>query len=423
MKKVKFRAITGTRDFYPNDWAFLQYLFEKMRKVSERFGYQEYEGPILEPLALYEAKSGEELVKKQTFILTDRGGKKLALRPELTPTLARMVAQKQKELIKPIRWFSIGRRWRYEKPQKGRAREFFQWDVDLVGPETPEADAEVIALACEFFKSLNLTPKEVKIKVNSRRLMDFKLSLIEIPKNKMREVFSAIDKRGKIEKQQWRKTLKKIGLDSLQIKDLEGILSDYDFSEESEELVRIFSTLKDLGVADYVEFDPNIVRGLDYYTGVVFEAQDTKGKFRAVLGGGRYDNLVEVVGGERLSGVGFACGDMVIKEVLLEYKKMPKIAPKTAQVLVTVFDESFFRISLNTARRLREAGINSELYLEPVKLDKQLKYADRKGIPFVIIIGPDEIKKNEMVVKNMQTGKQKNIQVTDLNGLKTDINR
>ena len=318
MTKLKFQPVKGTRDFYPEQMAFRNWLFGKMREVSKRFGYQEYEGPILEPLELYAAKSGEELVKKQTFVLTDRGGRKLALRPEMTPTLARMVAQKQAELPKPIRWFSIGPRFRYEQPQKGRLREFYQWDIDILGSQAPEADAEIIAIAAEFFKSLGLSPKEVKIKVNDRKLIEQKLSFIEIPKTKIQEVFRAIDKKEKMTDGEWKDWLPEIGLNKLQIKDLEGILKDKDFSRESEELTRIFSTLSDLGVSEYVEFDPNIVRGLDYYTGVVFEAQDKEGKFRAILGGGRYDNLVEIVGGPKLGGVGFAAGDAVVEEVLKE---------------------------------------------------------------------------------------------------------
>ena len=409
MTKLKFQPVKGTRDFYPEQMAFRNWLFGKMREVSKRFGYQEYEGPILEPLELYAAKSGEELVKKQTFVLTDRGGRKLALRPEMTPTLARMVAQKQAELPKPIRWFSIGPRFRYEQPQKGRLREFYQWDIDILGSQAPEADAEIIAIAAEFFKSVGLSPKEVKIKVNDRKLIEQKLSFIEIPKTKIQEVFRAIDKKEKMTDGEWKDWLPEIGLNKLQIKDLEGILKDKDFSRESEELTRIFSTLSDLGVSEYVEFDPNIVRGLDYYTGVVFEAQDKEGKFRAILGGGRYDNLVEIVGGPKLGGVGFAAGDAVVEEVLKEYKKIPLLSPTPTKVLVTLFDEAFFRDSLLIAEKLRDGGIATESYLEVVKLDKQLKYANQKGIPYVVILGPDEIKKNEVTLKNMETGDQEKI--------------
>ncbi len=417
MAKLKFQPVKGTRDFYPEEMAFRNFLFGKMREASKKFGYQEYEGPILEPLELYAAKSGEDLVKKQTFVLTDRGGRKLALRPEMTPTLARMVGQREAELPKPIRWFSIGPRFRYEQPQKGRLREFYQWDIDILGSESPEADAEIIAIAAEFLKSIGLTPKEVKIKVNDRSLMEQKLSLIEIPKTKIQEVFKAVDKKEKIAEEEWDKWLKEIGLTSLQVKDLKGILKDRDFSRESENLTRIFSTLSDLGVSDFVEFDPNVVRGLDYYTGIVFEARDAKGKFRAILGGGRYDNLVEVVGGPKIAGTGFAAGDVVIEEVLKEYKqslllrnkKTPKISPGNTRVLVTVFDESTFRDSLKVTSLLRSNRVNTEIYINPEKLDKQLKYASQKEIPFVVIIGPEEEKSGTVTIKNMEKGSQETI--------------
>jgi len=406
MAKLKFTKVKGTRDFYPEEMAFRNWLFGKMREVSKRFGYEEYEGPILEPLELYAAKSGEELVKKQTFSLKDRGGRTLALRPEMTPTLARMVAQKQEELPKPIRWFSIGPRFRYEKPQKGRLREFYQWDVDLIGDKTPEADAEVIAVACEFFKTLDLSPEQIRIKVNDRRLMEQKLDLIGIRKKKILEVFSAIDKKDKMEISEWEKWLSEIGLTDLQVKDLKGILKDKDFARESENLTRIFSTLNDMGVANYVEFDPRIVRGLDYYTGTVFEARDKDGEFRAILGGGRYDSLVEIVGGQPLPAVGFAAGDVVIEEVLRKYKKIPK-EPSQAKYLVTTFNPSLSRTSISLATQVRNLGGMVELYTNPTtKLDKQLKYANQKGIPNVFIVGPKEDAKGTVTLRDMETGKE-----------------
>jgi histidyl-tRNA synthetase len=414
MNNTKFQLVKGFRDFYPPEMASRTWLFGKMRQVSRRFGYEEYEGPTLEPLALYAAKSGEELVKKQTFTLTDRSGEKLALRPELTPTLARMVAQKESELVKPLRWFSIGPRWRYEKPQKGRTREFYQWDVDLLGINSAEADAEIIALAAEFFKALNLTPKQVVIKVNDRRLMEQKLALIEIPSAKTALVIQAIDKKNKMAETDWQEYLQEIDLKPLQIKDLMGILKDRAFANESEELTALFSTLKDLGVADYVEFDPTVVRGLDYYTGTVLEAVDRGGEFRTILGGGRYDNLVETVGGQPLGGVGFACGDKVIEEVLLKYNQWPSLKSIPTQVLVTLFDESFYRQSLALVSELRKKGFCAELYLTPEKLDKQLKYADKKGIPWAVIIGPDEAEKGLVTLKNLVKKTQKTIPQTAL---------
>lgn len=413
-KKIKPQTLKGFRDFYPEEMVFRNWLFEKAREVSQRFGYQEYEGPALEKLSLYEAKSGEELVKEQTFILTDRRGRKLALRPELTPTLARMVAQKREELVFPIRWFSIGPRWRYEKPQKGRYREFWQWDVDLIGADTPEADAEIIAVACEFFKEVGLTDKEVLIKVNNRRLMEQKLDLIEVKKGQRPQVFRAIDKKDKMDPKKWEEYLQEIGLTPLQIKDLKGILKDKDFAGESEELTTIFSTLADLGFSSYVEFDPTVVRGLDYYTGTVFEAQDRKGEFRAILGGGRYDNLVEVVGGPKLPGVGFAAGDAILEKILKKYQKIPSFVSVPTKVLITIFDERFYRESLKIAKVLRDKGVSTEVYLTLIKLDKQLKYADRKGIPYAVIIGPDEAKNKTVTIKDLKTGKQKTVPQKEL---------
>lgn len=410
MTKLKFQPVKGTRDFYPEQMAFRNWLFGKMREVSQKFGYQEYEGPILEPLGLYAAKSGEELVKNQTYILEDRNGDKLALRPEMTPTLARMVAQKQAELPKPIRWFTIGPRFRYEQPQKGRFREFYQWDVDLIGSSTSEADAEILAIAAEFFKSLGLSPEQIRIKVNDRRLMEQKFDLIEIPKNKIPEVLRAIDKKEKMDEKEWQAWLSEIGLSELQIKDLEKILQDRDFAQESEELTRIFSTLEDMGIGDYFEFDPGVVRGLDYYTGSVFEARDKDGQFRAILGGGRYDNLVEVVGGSPLSGVGFAAGDAVIEEVLRKYDKIPNLPISPSKVLVTVFNESLLRKSLSLVSEIRSAGVNATIYPDPtVSLEKQLKYADQQGTPKVVIVGPNEDVKGTLVIKDMSTGEQKEI--------------
>jgi len=249
----------------------------------------------------------------------------------------------------------------------------------------------------------------VVIKVNNRRFLEQKLNFIGILKSKIRVVFSAIDKKDKMGSKNWKEYLKEIGLNELQIEDLQGILKDNDFSGESDELTNLFSTLKDLGVADYVEFDPAVVRGLDYYTGTVFEARDRGDEFRAILGGGRYDNLVEVVGGQKMSGVGFACGDVVIEEVLKNFSLWPNLNPTSTKVLVTVFDELLYRGSLKFVSRLRKAGIATEIYLVPAKLDKQLKYADKKGITWVVVLGPEEIANKTVALKNLKTGRQETI--------------
>lgn len=413
MKTSNLQSVKGTRDFYPDIMKFRRFLFGKMRQVSEKFGFEEYDGPILEPIELYLDKSSEELIKQQTFLIKDRSGKTLALRPELTPTLARMVASK-KDLILPLRWFSIGPRFRYEQPQKGRLREFYQWDVDLLGIDTPEADAEIIALAITFLKELGFTPNEVVVKINSRKLIDFKFSLMNLSPNIRKDVLRAIDRKDKITKAKWNSDLKTLGLTNLQIKDLEKILEDWDFKIESPELTQIFSTLSDLGVSEYAQYDPTIVRGLDYYTGTVFEVRDKKGSFRSIMGGGRYANLVENLGGGKISGIGFAAGDVLLELLLKEYNKIPKINFSETSVLVTVFSEAQFRTSLICSNKLRDKGIDTEFYLKTEKLDKQLKYADKKGIPYVVIIGPDEEEMGKITVKHMASKKQETITVEEL---------
>ena len=410
MNNLSTQPVKGFRDMYPEEMALRNWLFGKMRETAKMFGYQEYDGPILEELSLYAAKSGEELVKEQTFRLTDRGGRELAMRPELTPSLARMVAAKQQQLTYPLRWFSIGPRFRYEAPQKGRGREFYQFDVDLIGPTTPVADAEIIAIAATLLKNLLLTPEEIVIKVNSRSMLQHKLSLIEIPEEKYAGVIRAIDRIDKVSEEKWVEMLEAQDLTKDQIKNLQQMLTDQDVSFESESLTEVFSTLNDLGVREFVEYDPTIVRGLEYYTGTVFEVRDRKGEFRAILGGGRYDNLVELFGGQPVSGIGFACGDMVLLEVLKEFNLLPDVSKLHAtptKVLVTVFDESTVRASLKLANALRTQGVPTELYPDhTVKLDKQIKYADKKGIQFIIVLGPDEIAREIVTIKDLKTGQQ-----------------
>jgi histidyl-tRNA synthetase len=405
----------GFRDFYPDEMAIRQWLFDHMKAAARSFGYQMYDGPLVEPVSLYEAKSSKELVEQQTFQLTDRGNRQVALRPEMTPSLARMIAQKQQQLGTPLRWFNIGPRFRYEAPQRGRAREFYQWDCDLIGPKTPEADAEIIAIACEFFNRIGLSADDVVIKVNNRKLLESKLSSAGFKSEQFSSLIPWIDRRDKLSREKWHTALKSEGISKKHIEELELLLSDTDVSYESEELTQLFSTLTDMGYADYVKYDPSIVRGLDYYTGTVFEAQDRQGKLRAVLGGGRYDNLVELFGAKPSSGIGFACGDMVIMELLKDTKKIPDLNTSPTQILITIFNESATRYALKTARMLRYAGIATELYPDPTtKLDKQLKYAHKTGIPLAIIAGPDEQAQNQVAVKNMKTKQQKTLSQKEL---------
>lgn len=403
--KPTIRPIKGTRDFYPEEMAFRTWLYGKMKAVSQKFGYQEYEAPILETLELYAAKSGEELVKEQSFVFTDRGGDTITLRPELTPSLARMVAQKQRELPKPIRWWSFGPFWRYERPQKGRTREFFQWNIDLLGVNSPYADAELVAIGAEFFKSVGFSSQQIVIKVNNRKLMEAQIKSLGV--ETVEGVYRLIDKLDKLPADKWRVYgIDDIGLSADQMDRLSAILNDTELWRQSDELVAFFSALDDLGVREYVEFDPSVIRGLAYYTGVVFEARDRSGEFRAILGGGRYDNLVGDVGGEPLGGIGFAMGDVVMGLVINQYGLKPKLRPTPANVIVTIFDKSLVKVSAQVAAQLRSGGVNTELFPEAAKLDRQMKYANTQAIPIAIIIGPDEAAQGRATVRDLRSGAQ-----------------
>jgi histidyl-tRNA synthetase len=404
--KTTVQAVKGTRDFYPEEMAFRSWLYGKVQEISRRFGYQEYEAPILERLELYAAKSGEELVYEQSFVLQDRGGDELALRPELTPSLARMVAQRQAQLVLPVRWFSYGPFWRYERPQRGRTREFFQWNIDLLGAETPAADGEIVAIGADFLRSVGLSSEEVAIFLNSRRLMELKLSEIGVGDDLREDVFRLIDRRDKLSAKKWAAWAVELGLSEDQLEKLKSLLEDPNLWQESEELRQVFATAEAMGLADYLVYDASIVRGLDYYTGPVFEAYDRARTSRAIFGGGRYDNLVADVGGDRITGVGFAMGDVIIELLLEDADKRPELPTSPSQVLVTLFNEDLYGETLSLAARLRRAGINTEQILEPMRLGKQFRYADRKGIPYVVILGPDEVKAGQIVVKNLRTGEQ-----------------
>jgi histidyl-tRNA synthetase len=406
MKKT-IKTVKGTREFYPEEMSLRNYLYSKVRETSQSFGYQEWDGPFIETIDLYAAKSGEELVKKQSFTFEDRGGELVTLRPELTPSLARMIAAKQNELTYPVRWWSFGPFWRYEQPQKGRTREFFQWNVDMLGVNSPEADAELIAVGATFLRSVGLSPDLARIYVNNRRLMDSEFDALGIAPEKRLDLSNLVDRRTKMEPAKWDENAIELGLNQQQLDGLKEILGNFDLWKKNDELTRLFAALEALGMKEYITFDPNIMRGLLYYTGTVFEAFDTSGSLRrAIFGGGRYDNLLADVGGQPLSGVGFAMGDVVIGLILQEAGLIPEFQPSPAQVLVTVFDEKLWLKSYQLGAELRNAGINVMVFPEPAKLPKQFKFADKMKMRVAVTIGPDEAEKGLAAVKNLSNGEQ-----------------
>ncbi len=410
MKSI-IQPVQGTRDFYPEEMAIRSWLYATMRSVAESFGYQEYEAPLIENLELYAAKSGEELVQKQSFVLTDREGQQIALRPELTPSLARMIAQRQQQLTFPVRWWSFGPFWRHERTQRGRKREFFQWNVDLLGAESPEADAENVAVLATFFRRVGLVPKYVMVLVNNRRLLDAQFESFGIAAQLRPEVSSWIDRRDKIQQRAWEEDGAGLGLSARQIEAIKKMLEDKALWKQSPELVRFFAAAQALGISEYVTFEPSIVRGLLYYTGTVFEAWEVGGEIRrSILGGGRYDNLLSDVGGAPLPAVGFAMGDVVITLLLEKYGLLPKnLSSQPASVLVTVFDQERLLNSYQMATALRSAGIPTAVFPEPAKLPRQFKYADKMGARAVLVVGPDEAAQRQATIKDLSSGTQQTV--------------
>jgi len=407
MKRI-IAPVKGTRDFYPEQMAVRTWLYGAARSVSESFGYQEYEAPLLESLQLYAARSGDELVREQAYVFRDRGGDEIVLRPELTASLARMVAQRQAQLTFPVRWWSYGPFWRYERPQRGRTREFFQWNVDILGAESPEADAENVAVLATFLQRVGLTPKEVLILVNDRRLMEANFARLGLDPALVPDVSLWIDRRARMSPDEWHAQGVEIGLSEHQLDELESMLADRQRWERSPELRRFFAAIAALGVADFVSFDAAIVRGLTYYTGTVFEAWEVGGDIRrALLGGGRYDNLLSDVGGARLPAVGFAMGDVVMTLLLEKYGLLPPDLPVfPAPVLVTLFDAERLPDTLALGAELRRAGLRVAVYTEPAKLSRQFKYADKVKARLVLVLGPEEAAAKQVTLKDLRDGRQ-----------------
>jgi histidyl-tRNA synthetase len=413
LKSMKIQPVQGTRDFYPDKMRWRNWLFDTCRQVSQLYGYEEFDGPFLEYLDLYAAKSGEELVNEQTYIFESRGGEKLAIRPEMTPTLARMVAARQNELRKPIRWFTIPNIWRYERPQRGRKREFYQYNIDLLGVESIEAEAEILAVVVDIMRALGLEKGEFVIRVNNRYYLEELLRSLQIDLANKEAVFREIDRVEKLKPEVFRANLLAAGLSDEQVTALETSLHQKDFGD--------FPALKSLwekfelyGIADYVEFDPSIVRGLLYYTGTVFEVWDPTKKFnRAIMGGGRYDNLVTSLGGQPLPAVGIAFSDVTIEEMLAQQGKMPDL-PREIEVYVAYYSANEKPTAIKIASQLRKKGLRTELNILDNSLDKQLKAANNSGARYAIIVAPDELQRGEVNVKDLGKREQKAVKLEDL---------
>jgi len=416
-------ALPGFRDFYPEQLATRNYLTGVWRDVARRYGFVEYDGPPLESLELYTKKSGDEIVG-QLYNFTDKGGREVALRPEMTPTLARMVAAKANALRKPIRWFSVPQLFRYERQQRGRLREHFQLNVDIIGEASVAADAELLAVAVDVMRAVGLAPTDVRARVSDRRLLTAILTHAGVGSESMSAVFGAIDKAGREPRDV---TLEKIGkiVGGDEVRQAIGRVldaaTDFDALADQFGTVPHVATelsgmreylrfLDALGVGEWVDFDLSIVRGLAYYTGKVFELFDAKGELRAICGGGRYDDLLSTIGGVDLPALGFGMGDVVLSELLRSRNLLPEPALAT-EYWVAGEDESLLAEVMSVAGRLRARNRSVEYSLRPQTLARQLKTASSAGVRTVVLLRRADHGKGTVTVKTLADGSERSIAI------------
>src|SRR5687767_9380498 len=414
-------ALPGFRDFYPEQLATRNYLTDVWRDVARRYGFVEYDGPPLESLELYTKKSGEEIVG-QLYAFTDKGGREVALRPEMTPTLARMVAAKASALRKPIRWFSVPQLFRYERQQRGRLREHFQLNVDIIGEASVAADAELLAVAIDVMRAVGLTSADVRARVSDRRLLTAILRHVGIDDKSLAAVFAAIDKAGREPRAV---TLEKIGKIVGNEKTLQAVdrvlASSEDFDALSGQFAKVpeiaaeldamreyLRFLDALGVGEWVDFDLSIVRGLAYYTGKVFELFDAQGEMRAICGGGRYDDLLSTIGDVDLPALGFGMGDVVLTDLLRSRGLIPEPALAT-EYWVAGDDDSLLAEVMTVAGRLRAKDRSVEYALKSQTLARQLKTASSAGVRSVVLVRRGDYEKGTVTVKTLADGSEQNL--------------
>ena len=418
-KKISTESYKGVRDFYPQDQAVQNHIFKIMREVSESWGYEEYGASILEPLELYKSKSSEEIIKEQIYYFTDRGNREVALRPEMTPTVTRMIAAKIQELPLPIRWYSIPNLFRYEKPQRGRLREHWQLNVDLFGVSSILAELEVISMAYDIMKKFGADEKDFEIRINNRLLLDDVFKKIKINEDKKQFVYRLIDKKEKFSDDDFRHSLVVlIGKESAEklLENLylgEGLLVTLKESEAAKNLNEVVNILRDRGVSNVV-FTPTLTRGFDYYTGTVFEVFDTnKENPRSLFGGGRYDDLIGSFTSQNVSAFGFGMGDVTMRDFLETHKLLPEIN-STASLCICVVSNTDIEEIYKIAKTFREGGVNVAIDISGKKLPDQLKSLDKRHIPFVMTVGEEEIKNQNFTVRNTETREEKSGSVGDI---------
>lgn len=420
-KKLSVDAYKGVRDFFPADMAVEKRIFDIWRTTVEKYGYEEYGASVLEPAELYQAKSGEELVSEQTYTFTDRGDRQVTLRPEMTPTLARMVAARRRELAYPLRWYSIPNLFRYEQPQRGRVREHWQLNVDIFGVDSIAAEIETISIASDIMKGYGLKDTNFEIRINNRKLMNYVIrDVFNLDDAASQKLARLIDKKDKVKPEWFEAAAQEVfaaqGEAANKVQSFMTLLNSKNFEEFTthlpqtkeehvglKEIRECLAGLERLGITN-ARFDQTLMRGFDYYTGIVFEVYDLNpANHRSVFGGGRYDDLLSLFGNDKVSAVGFGAGDVIARDLMETYGTLPgNVSP--ADVALIIVGEQNTPYSLELAQSLRDKNIRVSVDLTNKKVGDQIKNADKRGIPRIICIGDEEVKTGMLKMKILATG-------------------
>jgi histidyl-tRNA synthetase len=400
---LSIQPYKGARDFYPEDKRVQKYMFAKIRQVVESYGYQEFDAPLIEPFEIYAAKSGDELVNEQLYSFEDRGGRKVAIRPEMTPSVSRMVAGRRQELAYPARLYSIPNLWRYERPQKGRLREHWQLNVDLFGIESAKGDAEIIQVADSIMKSLGATPDMYEIRINSRQMLDIKIQASG-PKKEFSEIISFLDKKNKMPQDEFFNRLSEYVNDVAAMKEW---LSSADVGDMGGEIFKFKESLQTVGITNIL-VDPSLTRGFDYYTDIVFEVFDKDPENnRSMFGGGRYDGLVAQFGVEPLPTVGFGMGDVTLLNFLQTHNLLPELKPETSVTAILIGD--VYEAAQAPINQLRAKGINVAVDSSGRKIDSQIKNAVKSGVRYALFIGESELGSGRFKLRDLAQGSEEEL--------------
>ena len=434
-KKLSTKPLRGMEDYYPSDLRETNWIIDNIRDVADLYSYEEFESPSLEPIEIFAAKSSDELVNEQSFIVEKKKGEKLILIPELTPSLARMITAKRQELKKPIRWFSVPTCYRYERPQKGRRREFKQINMDILGEDSLYADLEIFNVIVDIFSEFGATPEQFQIYYNNRRFIDSVCELIlNVPKEKIPLVYKILDKADKMEDSEYEKYVLDIFQNEIIIQGITKLkeatsLKDFlnQFEDISEgfydtpgykELTSFTQLLEDAEISEYCTFSPGVSRGLDYYTGIVYEVFDTgKENIRSIFGGGRYDDLLSLFSDEKITGTGFGMGVLMFSLFLKTYNLIPEEIREpdyTDTVYIASINENVSNYALKLAGMVRGEDFPCIVDYRFSNLKNQLSKANELGVLIVLIIGPKEMEQNEVTIKNMKTEAQETVNISSL---------